>query len=499
MNIKPYDAWVIARLLCGEHVNGEMDAASEPVKRIGKRLIDLPLEGRNGAFEGGLASLKDGNAVFLAVADQDPQAPPPPIETTGEGDKTRCVVMRRASDIEPLTVEWLWRDRLPLGMLSMFAGDPKQGKSFVTVALAAAISRGAPLPHGDVPEGPRSVVLLSAEDDAARTIVPRLKSAGAILSRVHILEAVKLPNGSETLPSLAADIDRIAEAVERLGDCRLVVIDPITAYLGGVDDHRNAELRGVLSPLKAMAERLNVAVVLVTHLNKGAGTNGKHRVTGSIAYVGACRANFLFARDREDQSGRTVLMLANGCNLAGDIPTLAYRIEDRGEGPAIEWNAEPVPITADEALQADLEDHREHDREEARECDEWLRDALASGRVDAKGLIAIGRSIGFSEDQLKRAKKKDWSNLDSGRKPNGSGLVLVASRRFFRPRRGSRCRVATFKGRGFSSKSAKGAAPCTLAPFAPFGNSVRPSRKPEPAPPCFPIPEKTTKHDNTNR
>lgn len=406
MSIKPYDAWILARLLCGEHINGEMDAASRPVKQIGKHLIGLPLEGRNSAFEGWLASLKDGNAVSLAIADQDPLAPPPPIEATGEGDKAPRVVMRRASDVEPLPVDWLWRPRIPLGMLSMFAGHPKQGKGFATMALAAAVSRGAPFPHGDVPEGPASVVIMSMEDDTARTIVPRLISAGANRDRVHILEGVKLPNGSEVLPSLATDIDRIGEAVERLGDCRLVVIDPVTSYLGGVNDHRNAELRGVLSPLKAMAERLNVAVVLVHHLNKGQGSNSGDRVSGSVAYRGACRANFLFAKDREDPTARRVLMLDIGCNLAGDVPTLAYRIEDRGEGPTVFWEAETVPITADEALQAEQEDHREHDREEARQCDEWLRGTLASGPIEAKEVKKDGATAGFTDAQLERAKKR---------------------------------------------------------------------------------------------
>jgi hypothetical protein len=309
-----------------------------------------------------------------------------------------------AADVTCLPVEWLWRDRVPLGMLTLFAGDPKLGKSFVTIALAAAASRGAALPGDDPPAAPGSVVVLSAEDDPARTIVPRLKSAGADLARVHILEAVYLSDGSEALPSLRADTDTIEQAVSSLNDCRLVIVDPVSAYLGGTDDHKNAELRGVLSPLKGLAERIGAAVVLVTHLNKGGGTNGKHRVTGSIAYVGACRANFLFVRDRDDPTGRRVLMLANGCNLSPDVPTLAYRIEDRGEGPTVEWEAEPVRITAEQALAAETGD--DHERTEARECDDWLRETLADGPVAAVDIYKAARDAGFSQDQAKRAKRR---------------------------------------------------------------------------------------------
>jgi hypothetical protein len=289
-------------------------------------------------------------------------------------------------------------------MLSLFAGDPKLGKSFVTVALAAAVSRGAPLPDASPPEGPGSVVLLSAEDDPARTIVPRLMAAGADLSRVHILEAVFLSDGTEALPSLRSDVDAIEAAITSLGDCRLVIIDPVSAYLGGTDDHKNAELRGLLSPLKGVAERTGAAVVLVTHLNKSAGTNGKHRVTGSIAYVGACRANFLFARDRDDPAGRRVFMLANGCNLAGDVPTLAYQIFDRGAGPAVEWEAEPVSLTVEEALSAEAVDADQ--REERADCDRWLAQALAAGPLSITDVMEMGRKAGFSQDTLKRAKRR---------------------------------------------------------------------------------------------
>ena len=134
--------------------------------------------------------------------------------------------------------------------------------------------------------------------------MPRLMAAGADLAKVHILESIVRANGDDALPSLRADIDAITTAATRLGDCRLIVIDPVSAYLSGVDDNRNAALRGVLTPLNKLAERLGAAVVLVSHLTKEGSANGKHRVLGSIAYVGACRANFLFVADPEDPTGR---------------------------------------------------------------------------------------------------------------------------------------------------------------------------------------------------
>ncbi len=217
---------------------------------------------------------------------------------------------------------------------------------------------------------------MSAEDDPARTIIPRLDAAGADLSRIHVLESVIVQDGAESLPSLRDDAAHLEAAADRLGDCRLIVIDPISAYLGGGNDHHNAEVRRILSPLKAMAERLGLAVVLVSHVNKSGSAGAQQRVIGSVAYVGACRANFLFVKDRHDPTGRRVLMLDNGGNLGPPAPTLAYSIEDRGDGPRVEWFDEPVPITAEEAIAADRAAHQAV--------------PAAPERQQAEGLVARG-------------------------------------------------------------------------------------------------------------
>jgi putative DNA primase/helicase len=174
-----------------------------------------------------------------------------------------------------------------------------------------------------------------------------------------------------------------------------------------VDDHRNAEVRGILSPLKKMAERLNVAVVLLSHLSKGGSANPQQRVIGSIAYVGACRANFLFVKDREDPTGRRVLMLDNGGNLAQPAPTLAYSIDDRGDGPRVEWLEDSLPITAEEALAADQAACQAVvAAPERREAETWLTDVLSSGPVPAKEVEAAARDAAIARMTLRRAKER---------------------------------------------------------------------------------------------
>jgi len=319
----------------------------------------------------------------------------------------RGVRMTRALDLKPREIDWLWAGRVPLGMMTMFAGDPKLGKSYVTLDMAAALSRGRPLPLSDRPNRPGSTILMSAEDDPARMIVPRLRAAGADLAKVHILESIVRANGDEALPTLRADVDAITTAATKLGDCGLIVIDPVSAYLTGIDDHRNAVLRGTLTPLKRLAERLGAAVVLVSHLTKRASANGKHRILGSVGYVGACRANYLFAIDPDDSTGRCVLMLANGGNVGPTAPTLAYVIEDRENGPQVTWRDAPVPITVEQALRSLSSPPHEQERAFfGRECDQWLREMLAAGPVLHAQIMEVGREAGFTRDSLRRAKDR---------------------------------------------------------------------------------------------
>lgn len=339
-------------------------------------------------------------------------------EDDGAGEKQLAPVAQtiRASDVVIKPIEWLWQPFVPTGMISLFAGDPKLGKSLTTVGMAASVSKGGRLPMDSAERAPGSVILMSAEDDTSRVIVPRLKAAGADLDRVHILESIIYPGSLpkrgdpepppiERLPTiLGADIKAIEKRAVEIGDCRLIIVDPVTAYIAGIDDHKNTELRGVLFPLRAMAERLNAAVVLVTHMSKGGATQAKHRVIGSIAWVGACRANFVFAKDAADPSGRRVLMCANGTNLAPDVPSLSYTIEDKGDGPVVAFGTDPVNITADEALAALNRDPEQ--QAQRRESDRWLLEKLKGGPILASEIESAAEDAGVSYGYLQRAKKR---------------------------------------------------------------------------------------------
>lgn len=286
----------------------------------------------------------------------------PQPASTRSSDTAGRLAYRRASDIQAKPVRWLWPGRIARGKVSMLAGNPGLGKSQITSSLAATVTTGGiwPVDRSRCARG--NVVFLSAEDDAEDTIRPRLEAAGADLSRVFILDAVVdgyRADGSEVQRgfNLKTDLARLGRMLDEIGGAALIVIDPITAYLGETDSHKNAEIRALLAPLGDLAAKHGAAVVCVSHLNKSTGGEALMRVTGSLAFVAAARAAFIVAKDPESDARRLFLPMKN--NIGNDRSGLAFAIESAQvkstagliETSRIAWESDPVTVTADEAMQ----------------------------------------------------------------------------------------------------------------------------------------------------
>lgn len=319
-------------------------------------------------------------------------------------------VYRRLSDIQPKPIRWLWRGRIAKGKVFMLAGHPGLGKSQALISVAAIVTTGGtwPLDRTECEVG--SVIILSAEDDAEDTIRPRLEAAGADLKRVFILDAIREPNRDGNLTTrpfnLTADIERLSNLARKLGDVALIVIDPIiTAYLGGVDSHKNAEVRGVLAPLAAMAAEIEAAIVCVSHLNKAGGPEAMLRVMGSLGFVAAARAAYLVAKDPEDETRRLFVPMKN--NLAEDRGELAFWVKGKTlesgiETSCVEWGADPVTMTADEAM---VPAGDPEERDEIEDAQVFLRGLLEKGPVASKQVRADADCAGYSWATTRRAQK----------------------------------------------------------------------------------------------
>ena len=179
----------------------------------------------------------------------------PPISSQPE-KLARRLISHRASDLKPERLVWVWPGRIPEGKLVLLGGPPGLGKSQLTAFISAAVSNGGTWPCGEGSTLPGDVIFMSAEDGIRDTIVPRLMSAGADTNRVHIVAAATKPDstGRKTF-SLKTDVDLLEAKAKEIGSVRLIIVDPISAYMGGADGNGNVETREVLEPPAEMADR----------------------------------------------------------------------------------------------------------------------------------------------------------------------------------------------------------------------------------------------------
>jgi hypothetical protein len=318
-----------------------------------------------------------------------------PADVVG-GAHTVCL-----AHVEPETVEWLWPGRLPIGKLIVLAGDPGLGKSYATLDIAARVSRGAQWPDTHDRTSRGSVLLLTAEDDLQDTIRPRLDAAGADPKYVQAIRATPAGDGRDRAVDLRHDIEALRQTLRTMVQPRLLVIDPISSYLGDTDSHNNADVRNTLQPLADLAAEFRIAVLAVSHLNKSSGTNATHRVTGSLAFTAAARAVWLVAPDSEDRQRR--LFVPAKMNLAPDSSGLGYRLHSDNHGAVakVEWESEPVQMTAHDLMASSDEESSGVD-----DAAEWLREALKDGAKPARAIKEEARDNGIAERTLRRAKNR---------------------------------------------------------------------------------------------
>lgn len=268
-----------------------------------------------------------------------------------EPPKKDSVKIIRMSDVELTPVDWLWKPYLPFGKLSVLQGNPGEGKTYFAMHLAAACTNGKLLPNMERME-PFNVIYQTAEDGLGDTVKPRLIEAGADLDRVLVID--------DSDVQLTLSDERIEKAIIE-NNARLVIIDPIQAYLGAdVDMNRANEVRPIFMRLGQVAQRTGCAILLIGHLNKAAGTQSLQRGLGSIDIAAAVRSVMFIGKLKHDPTMR--ILTHEKSSLAPPGASLAFSLGDEG---GFRWVGE-YDITADEMLSG-IEPQRETKTQQAKD------------------------------------------------------------------------------------------------------------------------------------
>ncbi len=292
------------------------------------------------------------------------------------------------SEIEPKPVEWLWFPYIPIGKMTIIQGNPGEGKTFLAMMIAAACTNRVPLPNM-APMEPCNVIYQTAEDGLEDTIVPRLASVGADLTRVM---SIVDSDGALTLTD-----GRLEKAI-RQNHAKLLILDPVQAFLGAnVDMNRANEVRPVFRQLGEIAERTRCAIVLIGHLNKAAGTQSTYRGLGSIDLTAVVRSLLFVGKLKKEPEKRVVIQEKS--SLAPPGASLAFLLDEEN---GFRWIGE-YDITADELL-AGVEKRRSESKEE--QAERMLYDLLADGkRVSNSEIVDAGEELGISARTIRTAKR----------------------------------------------------------------------------------------------
>ncbi|MCU6697059.1 AAA family ATPase [Laedolimicola ammoniilytica] len=295
--------------------------------------------------------------------------------------------MIKMSDIEAQEIEWLWYPYIAYGKLAIVQGDPGDGKTTLILNLAAKLTKGEGLDENMKVTEPMNVIYQTAEDGLADTVKPRLLQAGADCEKVLVID--------ESEKSLSMLDERIEEALIKTG-ARVLILDPIQAYLGsGTDMNRANEVRNMTKRLAALAEKYKCAIILIGHMNKAAGNKAAYRGMGSIDFYAVARSVLLVGRVEGEPNIRAMVQIKN--NLAEFGHAKAFRLSEEG----FRWLGD-YEITADEVLggYAPKINKLEQAKDLLRELSKELE------KVESNSIYDMAKEQNISKRTLENAKRE---------------------------------------------------------------------------------------------
>ena len=303
-----------------------------------------------------------------------------------EENKTELKLIHM-SEIESEEVSWLWYPFIPYGKLTIVQGDPGDGKTTFVLNVAAKLSKAEALDETMKCEEPIHIIYQTAEDGLADTVKPRLEKAGADCTRISVID--------ESDKSLSMADERLEEALQRT-NAKLLILDPIQAYLGGgMDMNRANEARDMTKRLGVLAEKYKCAIVLIGHMNKAAGNKAAYRGMGSIDFYAVARSVLLVGRIEGEPELRALVQIKN--NLAAFGHSKAFRLSENG----FEWIGD-YEITADEVLGGIAP--KTNKTEQAKEL---LRELVKEkSMLPSNEIIELAKQENISKRTLENAKKE---------------------------------------------------------------------------------------------
>ena len=291
------------------------------------------------------------------------------------------------------------------GTITLITGEPELGKSQITLNMAAIVTTGGIWPDNRKKRCKvGNVILISAEDSLEHTIRTRLEANSANMDKIYHLDGIGDYNSGNKLFNLKSNLNELETMINDIKGVSMIVIDPLSAFIAGVDSYKNTDVRSMLAPLSKLAEKYDIAIVGVEHPPKSSNGKAINQVGGSKAFIAAARSAYLVSKDPQD--GKRSLFLRIKNNLTSHSVGISFRLEEvilpTGEISKVVWGDEPVKITADEVLAYYNRTEFQHGKES---LTEWLQEELADGPKKVKDVMEEAQRQGIGKKQLRNLRK----------------------------------------------------------------------------------------------
>jgi hypothetical protein len=340
-----------------------------------------------------------------------------------EGVSERKIQSVLASDIEMKLTKWLWYNHIPLGELTVFAGMPQKGKSTAAIDVVSRLTNGKDFPDSPKQVEACEVAIIASEDNHNTTTAPRLAAAGALREKVRLI--IGTTDGKlEQEIALDRDLERMREFIEEHPAIKLLVMDPVTSYIGEVDPNKPKEVRPFLNKLKKFAEEMEVGVLLIMHLSKNPDVSALHRVGGAATWIEVPRSVWFFDVEKREDDGEnsnenappSYVMVNGKLNIVSDekkrglkygFNTVLVEIQGvKAEQGTIRWG-EPSSITLEQQYSGGPSRKKGKPgpspaKKEA--AKKWLEDYLRDGPQPNDKIFEDGAKAGHNEWTLRDAK-----------------------------------------------------------------------------------------------
>jgi hypothetical protein len=307
------------------------------------------------------------------------------------------------------------------------------GQVTITVDWAARLSRMEPGTRGEavwpdgqvIVGGPFATIMMNSEDDLQDTILPRFDVAGGydfLLQPVTGVQVSKDDTHHQKMIALAEDIKLICDLARKTPCLGMIVLDPITRFLGKLKMNAEEEVSSVLMPLVMLAQELGVVVVTVSHLNKSDSPDPMLRVMGARAFVGIARDAWQCSDDNDLESPYAhILAPVRGPKASQSLKYHTEIVPHDIDGATSEvikivWDGKSN-ATATQGLDKEAKKNLSEEKEAAVE----LKKFLNAGQRTSVECQSFLKSAGFKVDELNWFRVRKFSGVRTEHKAVGGG------------------------------------------------------------------------------